>query len=50
MGQAAEMLTLINNLVIGLLLTQGVKNVPEARRRFAAFLDEAFQVVLRCPT
>jgi predicted transposase YbfD/YdcC len=50
MGQAAEMLTLINNLVIGLLLTRGVKNVPEARRRFAAFLDEAFQVVLRCPT
>jgi predicted transposase YbfD/YdcC len=49
MGQAAEMLTLVNNLVIGLLLRRGVTNVPEARRRFAAFMNEAVQVVLRCP-
>jgi predicted transposase YbfD/YdcC len=49
MGQAAQILTLINNLVIGLLLRRGVKNVPEARRRFAAHLDEAVQAVLRCP-
>jgi predicted transposase YbfD/YdcC len=49
MGQAAEILTLINNLVIGLLLRHGVKNVPEARRRFAAHLDEAVQVILHCP-
>jgi predicted transposase YbfD/YdcC len=33
MGRAAEILTLINNLVIGLLLRRGIKNVPEARRR-----------------
>jgi len=49
MGQAAQILTQINNLVIGLLLRRGVKNVPEARRRFAAHLDEAVQAVLRCP-
>jgi predicted transposase YbfD/YdcC len=28
MGQAAQILTRINNLVIGLLLRRGVKNVP----------------------
>jgi len=48
-SRRAEILTLINNLVIGLLLRRGVKNVPEARRRFAAHLDEAVQVILRCP-
>ncbi len=33
-GHAPQMLTLINNVVLGLLLRRGVRKVPEARRRF----------------
>ena len=33
---AQHILAIINNLVLGLLLSQGVKNVPTARRRFDA--------------
>jgi len=45
-GYAPQMLTLINNLVLGLLSRRGVRNAPEARRRFAAHLNEAVQLVL----
>jgi len=45
-GHAPQMLTLINNVVLGLLSRRGVRNVPEARRRFAAHLNEAVQLVL----
>jgi predicted transposase YbfD/YdcC len=45
-GHAPQMLTLINNVVLGLLSRRGVRNVPEARRRFAAHLNEAIQLVL----
>ena len=45
-GHAPQMLTLINNVVLGLLLRRGVRNVPEARRRFTAHLNEAVQLVL----
>jgi predicted transposase YbfD/YdcC len=45
-GRAPQRLTLINNLVLGLLSRRGVRNVLEARRRFAAHLNEAVQVVL----
>ena len=45
-GSAPQMLTLINNVVLGLLSRRGVRNVPEARRRFAAHLNEAVQLVL----
>ena len=45
-GSAPQMLTLINNLVLGLLSRRSVRNVPEARRRFAAHLNEAVQLVL----
>jgi predicted transposase YbfD/YdcC len=48
MGHAARMMAEINNLVLGVLLRRGVKNVPQARRRFAAHLDEAVALVLRC--
>jgi len=48
-GQAPQMLTLINNLVLGLLARRGVQNVPEARRRFAADLNKAVQLVLGSP-
>ena len=36
----------INNWVLGLLLTRAVKNVPQARRRFAARPDEALGLIL----
>ncbi len=35
-GHAPEAMAVINNLVLGLLLHQGVKNVPDARRGYAA--------------
>jgi len=49
-GHAAEVMATINNLVLGLLLRQGVQNVPEARRRFAARPHEALSLILRSPT
>jgi len=49
MGHAAEVMASINNLVLGLLLRQGVKNVPEARRRFAAHPEEALDLILGAP-
>jgi len=48
-GCAPQRLTLINNVVLGLLSRRGVRNVPEARRRFAAHLNEAVQLVLGSP-
>jgi len=45
-GNAPQMLTLLNNVVLSLLSRRGVRNVPEARRRFAAHLNEAVQLVL----
>ena len=35
-GQAAQAMAVLNNLVLGLLLHRGVKNVPDARREYAA--------------
>jgi predicted transposase YbfD/YdcC len=35
-GHAAQAMTVINNVVLGLLLRRRVTNVPDARRRFAA--------------
>lgn len=49
-GHAAQAMTIINNLVLGLLLRQGIKNVPEAQRRFAARPQEALQLILSSPT
>lgn len=48
-GHAAHSMALINNLVLGLLLRRGVRNVPDARRRFAAHPDEALQLILGSP-
>jgi predicted transposase YbfD/YdcC len=45
-GSAPQMLTLINNVVLGLLSRRSIQNIPEARRRFAAHLNEAIQLVL----
>ena len=46
-GHAAEVMAIINNLVLGLLLRRGVRNVPEARRRFAAHPQEALSLILQ---
>ncbi len=45
-GQAPQVMAIINNLVLGLLRRRGIKNVPQARRYFAAYLSEAIQLVL----
>lgn len=47
-GKAAQAMALINNLVIGLILRQGMKNLAKARRRYAAFPLEALNLILRC--
>jgi predicted transposase YbfD/YdcC len=47
-GQAAHALAVINNLVLGLFARLGYTSAPEARRHFAAHLDEAVKLVLRC--
>ena len=48
-GQAAQVMALINNLVLGLLLRRGVRNIPDARRRFAARPGEALKLILAVP-
>jgi predicted transposase YbfD/YdcC len=48
-GHAAHAMALINNLVLGLLLRRGIRNVPDARRRFAAHSDEAMALILSAP-
>jgi len=47
-GQAAQVMAVINNLVIGLAFRQGFKNLPEARRRYNAYPLEALELILRC--
>lgn len=48
LGHAPRMMAAINNLVLGLLLRRGVKNVPEARRAYAANWPEALRLIV-CP-
>ena len=45
----AEAMALLNNLVIGLTLHQGWKNLAQARRHFAGCLTDALTLVLRAP-
>lgn len=47
-GHAAHMMSAINNLILKLLLGNGVTNVPEARRNYEAHWDTALCLVLRC--
>lgn len=49
-GQAAHAMAIINNLVLGLLAQHGIKNVPEARRRFNAHPLQAVHLILDAPT
>lgn len=46
-GHAPQVMAACNNLVLGLLLRRGVKNVPEARRHYNAHLEDALPIVLR---
>ena len=46
-GQAAQAMAVINNLVVGLVLGQGQRNLPDARRHYSARPLEALQLILR---
>jgi predicted transposase YbfD/YdcC len=48
-GHASQAMSVINNAVLGLLLRQGVKNVPDARRDYAANLQLALPLILERP-
>ena len=45
LGHTQRMMAAINNLVLGLLLRRGVKNVPQQRRRYAARWNEALKLI-----
>lgn len=45
-GHAAHMMAALNNLAIGLILRRGIKNAPEARRRFCARPVDAMELIL----
>lgn len=49
-GHAPQVLAILNNLVLGLLLRRKVKNVPAARRNYAAHISEAWQLLTTSPT
>jgi hypothetical protein len=48
-GQGAQAMAVLNNLVLGLLRNKGFATVPDARRYYAANLQEVFTLVLRSP-
>jgi hypothetical protein len=48
-GQGARAMAVLNNLVLGLLHRSGADYVPEARRYYAANLEEAAALILRSP-
>jgi predicted transposase YbfD/YdcC len=49
-GQGAHAMAVLNNLVLGLFRRRGHDKVPDARRYYAAHLEEAAALVLRSPT
>jgi predicted transposase YbfD/YdcC len=49
-GQGAHVMAIINNLIVGLLLRQGVTNLPDARRYYDANPEEAVELLLLAPT
>ena len=49
-GHLPQMMAALNNLVLGLLARRGVTNVPKARRRYAAHLQEALPLILGAQT
>lgn len=48
-GQGAQAMAVLNNLVLGLLRNTGFETVPDARRYYAANLQEAANLILRSP-
>jgi predicted transposase YbfD/YdcC len=48
-GQGAQAMAGLNNLVLGLLRNKGFETVPDARRHYAAHLQEAATLILRSP-
>lgn len=46
-GEAAQAMAVINNLVVGLVLRQGFKYLPDARRRYSAQPLEGLKLILR---
>jgi predicted transposase YbfD/YdcC len=49
-GHAPQVLAILNNLVLGMLHRRKVKNVPAARRKYAAHLADAWQLITTSPT
>jgi len=47
-GEAAQAMAVINNLVVGLALRQGFKYLPDARRTYSAQPLEGLKLILRC--
>ena len=45
LGHTQHMMAAVNNLVLGLLLRRGVRNVPQQRRRYAARWNEALKLI-----
>lgn len=46
-GQAAQAMAVINNLIVGLALRQGFKYLPDARRKYNAHPLEGLKLILR---
>lgn len=46
-GEAAQVMAVINNLIIGMVLRQGIKNLAAARRSYNAYPLEALNLILR---
>ena len=47
---AAEALAVFNNLALGMIRQAGWENVAEARRFYAAHIEQALQLILRAPS
>ena len=45
LGNAARVMAILNNLVLGLLLRRGHRNVPQARRYYAAYPEQALHLI-----
>lgn len=46
-GEAAQAMAVINNLIVGLALRQGFKYLPDARRKYSAQPLEGLKLILR---
>ena len=45
----AQVIAILNNLVVGIVLLQGFENLPAARRRYCAHPDDALRLLLSAP-